>query len=223
MTRFLCWALNPGHYLSSFQVSSCGTSRARWLICGQSHQPLDKAALPWKRDCLSPHPSYHAFTPQSPTELQTIALPSFDSSTSPVQPVHPLLPHPLISPSSLESEGVPPIGLFVGVFSTDKAFERRQMIRTTYARKGSGGGADGLQSVRVRFILGRPKPRYKALVELEMEGPFEPSEFIFLGTDHIQLTRMYSFLTSLWRYRRSRHTREHELGQDARLLCLGRR
>ncbi|KAL7418065.1 hypothetical protein BDY24DRAFT_332566, partial [Mrakia frigida] len=83
---------------------------------------------------------------------------------------HPLLPNPLLAPSAPEADLLPPVGLFLGVFSTDQAWERRQTIRSTYARRGKGGGADGLESVRVRFVLGRPSEKWKSLVELEMEA-----------------------------------------------------
>ncbi|CED84389.1 Galactosyltransferases [Phaffia rhodozyma] len=151
LTMFLMWFLNP-----------------------------DKRAVSWHPLCLSPHPSYHSISHTSSLVLQTIPLPSIDSSlsslhsghprhTNPVQ--HALLPTPLLTASSIESDALPPVGVFVGVFSTDKSFERRMLIRSTWASRHrmEGKGAHGLGSVRVRFILGRPSWRLREQVMMEME------------------------------------------------------
>lgn len=58
----------------------------------------------------------------------------------------------------------------------DKAYERRMLIRSTWAghaksRNGAGEGDGGRGTSRtlVRFILGRPRPEYESQIRLEME------------------------------------------------------
>ncbi|KAM0753266.1 hypothetical protein T439DRAFT_378965 [Meredithblackwellia eburnea MCA 4105] len=70
------------------------------------------------------------------------------------------------------ADSLAPVNVFVGVFSVDAAFERRQLIRTTYvAHTKPIDPATGrpAQNVQVKFILGRPEPRYARRVALEME------------------------------------------------------
>jgi len=64
----------------------------------------------------------------------------------------------------------------VGVFSMDSAFERRMLVRTTWAshprsRDGAGDGDGGAGTSRtvVRFILGQPRKAWERRVRLEME------------------------------------------------------
>lgn len=72
---------------------------------------------------------------------------------------------------------LPPAGVFVGVFSVDTAFERRMMIRSTWAdhhrsRHGAGEGDNGVGTSRtvVRFILGQPRKHRERSIRLEMES-----------------------------------------------------
>lgn len=64
-----------------------------------------------------------------------------------------------------------PVGVLLGVFTTDAGLERRHMIRQSYAshwrsrRKGTEG-------VRIKFVMGRPRKRYEKAIQLEMEGEF---------------------------------------------------
>lgn len=74
---------------------------------------------------------------------------------------------------------MPPAGVFIGVFSIDSAFERRMLVRTTWAshprsRDGAGPGDDGAGTSRaiVRFILGQPSKDWERQVKLEMERKF---------------------------------------------------
>lgn len=76
-----------------------------------------------------------------------------------------------------ELDTLPPVGLFVGVFSTDSSFERRALVRSTWAshprsRDGAGVGDDGAGTSRtiVRFILGQPRKDWERRIQLEMEG-----------------------------------------------------
>lgn len=76
-------------------------------------------------------------------------------------------------------DDLPPAGLFIGVFSTDSAFERRMLVRSTWAthprsRDGAGQGDGGVGTSRsvVRFILGQPRKAWERRIELEMESAF---------------------------------------------------
>jgi hypothetical protein len=76
-----------------------------------------------------------------------------------------------------ELDELPPAGLFVGVFSTDSAYERRALVRSTWAshprsRNGAGTGDGGAGTSRtvVRFILGQPRKDWERRVALEIEG-----------------------------------------------------
>ncbi|KAF5375279.1 hypothetical protein D9758_000306 [Tetrapyrgos nigripes] len=80
---------------------------------------------------------------------------------------------------------LPPVGLFIGVFSIDSAFERRALVRSTWAshprsRNGAGAGDDGNSTSRtvVRFILGQPRKDWERRIQLEMEG-MSWSQFFF--------------------------------------------
>lgn len=66
-------------------------------------------------------------------------------------------------PSAL-ADSLAPVNVFVGVFSIDATYERRQLIRSTYARHTSPGA-----NVVVKFILGRPRESHSRRVALEME------------------------------------------------------
>jgi len=82
---------------------------------------------------------------------------------------------PVFPPPNFDS--LPPAGVFVGVFSIDSAFERRELVRTTWAnhprsRDGAGLGDDGIGTSRtiVRFVLGQPRKEWERRVKLEMES-----------------------------------------------------
>ncbi|KAF7306905.1 Glycosyltransferase family 31 protein [Mycena indigotica] len=77
-------------------------------------------------------------------------------------------------PSHLDS--LPPAGVFVGVFSIDSAFERRSLVRTTWANHahsrngaGAGDGGHGTSRTVVRFVMGEPKKDWERRIRLEME------------------------------------------------------
>lgn len=81
----------------------------------------------------------------------------------------------MFPPDNLDS--LAPIGLFLGVFSIDSAFERRSLIRTTWvshhrSRNGAGDGDDGAGTSRtvVRFVMGQPRKDYERRIKLEMES-----------------------------------------------------
>ena len=70
------------------------------------------------------------------------------------------------------ADSLAPVNVFVGVFSVDAAYERRHMIRTTYARHTKPinplTGRPG-ENVQVKFILGRPRATHARRIALEME------------------------------------------------------
>jgi hypothetical protein len=124
----------------------------------------DKEPLPWRIYCSVPSTSKrppgmtssHSFySAHSPSALRaTFPPPAFDSLS--------------------------PAGLFVGVFSMDSAFERRMLIRSTWAshprsRNGAGIGDQGRGTSRtiLRFILGLPKKSWERRIELEMHSMWE--------------------------------------------------
>lgn len=124
----------------------------------------DKEPLPWRYYCSVPSTS--------------TAPPSLYPSTSYLSHIKTLrnaaTNPPVFPPSDLDS--IPPVGVFVGVFSLDSSFERRQLIRSTWAghkrsRYGAGEGDGGLGTSRtiVRFILGQPSKDWERRIMLEME------------------------------------------------------
>ncbi|KAJ7244774.1 hypothetical protein B0H12DRAFT_1188042 [Mycena haematopus] len=75
-----------------------------------------------------------------------------------------------------EMDALPPAGLLVGVFSVASGYERRSLVRTTWAshlrsRNGAGDGDGDLGTSRtiVRFVMGEPKKEHERRVRLEME------------------------------------------------------
>ncbi|KAG7450544.1 uncharacterized protein BT62DRAFT_943447 [Guyanagaster necrorhizus] len=120
----------------------------------------DKEPLPWRGYCSIPSMA-------SPTDYTM-------SSTYPY-PYPELLPTEKDFPPK-DLDLLPPAGLFIGVFSIDSAFERRSLIRSTWAshprsREGASSGDNGVGTSRsvVRFILGQPRKDWEQQIQLEME------------------------------------------------------
>ncbi|KAK0525101.1 hypothetical protein OC834_005288 [Tilletia horrida] len=71
------------------------------------------------------------------------------------------------------ADSLAPVDVFVGVFSIDSSYERRQLIRSTYASltlpHDVHTGAQ-LTNVQLKFILGRPRKLHARRVALEMEA-----------------------------------------------------
>jgi hypothetical protein len=118
----------------------------------------DKIALPWRAYCSVPSPYSSPHYPYWP------------SSRAP-PPVY----SPPFPPANLES--LSPAGVFLGVFTTDDSFERRMLVRTTWAghprsRNGAGQGDGGKGTSRtiVRFIMGKPRRDYEHMINMEMES-----------------------------------------------------
>lgn len=124
----------------------------------------DKEPLPWRAYCAIPSfpASYNAFPSSDPYVDQSSV------KTSP------------FPPTNLDT--LSPAGVLVGVFSVDSEFERRMLVRTTWAshprsRDGAGGpddGDDGVGTSRtiVRFVLGQPRKDWERRIKLELESMF---------------------------------------------------
>ncbi|CAH7670190.1 hypothetical protein BY996DRAFT_4589609 [Phakopsora pachyrhizi] len=70
------------------------------------------------------------------------------------------------------ADSLDPVNVFVGVFSIDSGYERRHLIRSTYARHSRPvDPRTGLvdHNVQLKFILGRPRIQHARRVALEME------------------------------------------------------
>ncbi|KAJ6604626.1 glycosyltransferase family 31 protein [Mycena vulgaris] len=81
---------------------------------------------------------------------------------------------PSFPPTDLDA--LPPAGVLIGVFSIDSSYERRSLVRTTWAnharsRDGAGKGDGGLGTSRtiVRFVMGEPRKDWERRIRLEME------------------------------------------------------
>ncbi|KAG6842231.1 hypothetical protein C0991_000201 [Blastosporella zonata] len=113
--------------------------------------------------CSNPHLTAQ-FDPYPSSSAPYPFQPADTSSTKP----------PPFPPTNLDS--LSPAGVFVGVFSVDSSFERRMLVRTTWAthprsREGAGDGDGGVGTSRtiVRFILGQPRKDWERRIKLEME------------------------------------------------------
>lgn len=68
---------------------------------------------------------------------------------------------------------LPPTGIFIGVLSTAASYERRQLIRSTWASHPQSRGSDGgTDRTVVRFILGMADGAMERRLELENECEF---------------------------------------------------
>ncbi|WVQ97693.1 hypothetical protein IAU59_004807 [Kwoniella sp. CBS 9459] len=110
---------------------------------------------------------YNSFAPSSSKALTLMPL-------TPPHPAWPYHPHevPPYSPEMSIKEldqALEPVGVLIGVFTTDSGAERRHMIRQSYASHWRSR-RDGTEGVRVRFVMGRPRKRYEQAVQLEMEA-----------------------------------------------------
>ncbi|KAF9237335.1 glycosyltransferase family 31 protein [Melanogaster broomeanus] len=121
----------------------------------------DKEPLPWQAYCTIPQTTY-----RPPSHRTPLPYPYLNPLPEEFPPNFP--------PDNLDS--IPPAGLFLGVFSTDSALERRMLIRTTWAthprsRNGAGAGDDGRGTSRtvVRFIMGQPRKGWERRIQTEIE------------------------------------------------------
>ncbi|WWC87286.1 uncharacterized protein L201_002174 [Kwoniella dendrophila CBS 6074] len=134
----------------------------------------------------SPHINSNVNTnPSFPSSahIESVPVNSFAPSSSkplslmPLTPQHPAWPyHPHDKPpfnpemSTKDLDGsLNPVGVLIGVFTTDSGIERRHMIRQSYASHWRSR-RDGTEGVRIRFVMGRPRKRFEKAVQLEMEA-----------------------------------------------------
>lgn len=148
----------------------------------------DKAPLPWRDYCQSPYPDYFAlnhpphfnYTSEEhqirlSMEKNLLTLPGASADLlQMINSTHPAWPFPKQRdlPYSAESnlvDALDPVGLFIGVFSTDEGRERRMMIRQTYGTHPKSR-VSGTEGVRLRFVMGRPRVGYERAVKLEMDS-----------------------------------------------------
>ena len=147
----------------------------------------DKEALPWREYCSADYPTLYSLQ-HSPSPASSSLAGSADSrsifdwmsnsqghmSLRPLTPSNPNWPYQSqLSPPSIGANSslshVEPVGVFLGVFSYDAAAERRELIRQSYMSHWRSR-REGTEGVKVKFILGQPRGRYRRAVELEMEG-----------------------------------------------------
>ncbi|KAG7099183.1 hypothetical protein E1B28_001052 [Marasmius oreades] len=122
----------------------------------------DKEPLPWRAYCSMPYMN-------SPPDVHDPTLYSDPYHNYTLGMRTPLFPHK-------ELELLPPAGILIGVFSTDSSYERRALVRSTWAthprsRDGAGAGDNGIGTSRtiVRFIMGQPRKDFERRVALEIE------------------------------------------------------
>ncbi|KAM6498094.1 glycosyltransferase family 31 protein [Amanita muscaria] len=114
----------------------------------------DKEPLPWRAYCAAPE-LVSSWTLNSINATTGNSYPPFNAS---------------------KLDDLPPAGIFIGVFSVDSAFERRMLIRSTWASHprsrggaGEGDGGAGTSRTVVRFVLGQPRKSLERRVKLEMD------------------------------------------------------
>jgi hypothetical protein len=128
----------------------------------------DKTPLPWRSYCSASQPTVYSLQPDFSTSSYFGDGPSL--ALAPLTPSHPQWPYPTSeTPSIAASLAMAPVGVFVGVFTTDEKVERRNMIRQSYGSH-PRSRRSGTEGVKVMFIMGRPRRSYRKAVELESEG-----------------------------------------------------
>ncbi len=153
----------------------------------------DKEPLPWRNYCQADYPRYFAL--QLPPKAHVGGLASSGSPQQQTEePLDPYSTLPAISPDYLlplnhssqrwpfgahleppyspeddSVDDVAPVGVFLGIFTTDAGMDRRNMIRQTYGTHWRSR-VNGTEGVRMRFVMGQPRAKYERLVKLEMEG-----------------------------------------------------
>lgn len=130
----------------------------------------DKEPLPYRAYCSADHPTMYSL--QDPT-LDAASVGTRSSNLV----LAPLTPSDLTwqAPYSADLQSIDdldPVGVLVGVFTTDNRLRRRQMIRQSYASHWRSR-REGTEGVRVRFVMGRPRAKFARAVQLEMEGESE--------------------------------------------------
>lgn len=130
----------------------------------------DKAPLPWRQYCSASQPTVYSLQADGAGPTTSFFGDSNALSLAPMTPSHPHWPYQSSeAPSIAASLEVAPVGVFVGVFTTDEKVERRNMIRQSYGSHPRSRRL-GTEAVKVMFIMGRPRHSYLKAVQLESEG-----------------------------------------------------
>lgn len=137
----------------------------------------DKAALPWREYATAEYPTIFSI---QDADWDNSALGGSLPPLSILKPVtsnHSLWPYPgyEYAPHSENLHGGPrvddvePTTLFIAIFTYDKGAHRRNLIRQSYA-KHPRSRRPGSEGVRLRFVMGTPRPGYKEAVDKEIES-----------------------------------------------------
>lgn len=130
----------------------------------------DKAPLPWRTYCSASQPTVFSLQPDSSAQTSSYFGESSALTLTPLTPSDPQWPYQSSeAPSIAASLEMAPVGVFVGVFTTDEKVERRNMIRQSYGSH-PRSRRSGTEAVKVMFIMGRPRHSYLKAVQLESEG-----------------------------------------------------
>lgn len=128
----------------------------------------DKVPLPWRSYCSESYPTHYSL--QHTANHTSLFATEQPLSLLPLTPDHPHWPYPTAQPPSNLSElELPPVGVLVGVFTTDAGARRRNMIRQSYGSHWRSR-RPGTEGVRVLFVMGRPRRSLLRAIELESEG-----------------------------------------------------
>ncbi|CAK9784825.1 hypothetical protein CC85DRAFT_259945 [Cutaneotrichosporon oleaginosum] len=160
----------------------------------------DKAALPWREYAMQDYPT--VFSIQD-ADWDNDALGGYLPPLSVVKPLsaqHELWPYPGYdyAPHRENLHGGPrvddlePTTVYVAVFTYDVGVDRRNLIRQSYASH-PRSRTPGTEGVRLRFIMGRPRPQFKHMVDAEVE---EYEDIVILDTDeNMNQGKTYTFLS----------------------------
>ncbi|GMK57768.1 hypothetical protein CspeluHIS016_0406020 [Cutaneotrichosporon spelunceum] len=161
----------------------------------------DKAALPWREYASQDYPT--VFSIQD-ADWDTSAIGNRLPPLSVLKPVpaqHSLWPYPGhdYAPHQENLHGgslvddLEPTTIFIAVFTYDVGVDRRNLIRRSYASHQRSRTA-GTEGVRLCFVMGRPRPQFKEIVEAEME---EYKDIVMLDTDeNMNSGKTYKYI--LW-------------------------
>lgn len=142
----------------------------------------DKAALPWREYASQDYPTIFSI---QDADWDNSALRGYLPPLSVLKPVsaqHHHWPYPGYdyAPHQEDLHGGPrvdnlePTTVYIAVFTYDVGLDRRNLIRQSYASH-PRSRTSGTEGVRLRFLLGRPRPQFKDMVEAEMEGESGPN------------------------------------------------
>ncbi|BEI88511.1 uncharacterized protein CcaverHIS019_0112290 [Cutaneotrichosporon cavernicola] len=147
----------------------------------------DKAALPWREYASLDYPTIFSI---QDADWDNSALGGHLPPLSALKPVtahHSLWPYPGhdYAPHQENMHGrsrvddLEPTTVFIAVFTYDVGVDRRNLIRQSYASH-PRSRTPGTEGVRLRFVMGRPRPQFKQMVDAEME---EYKDIVVLDMD----------------------------------------